>query len=68
VPGGLISMLKRDSLRLLNTLRGYPKDGFIFSKGYGKDFLFKFSQTVRKQPMKGVTGCLTSHLDGARNA
>jgi len=50
MPGGSISILKRDSLRLLNTLIGGLTDGFIFSRGYGKEFLFKFRQAVKKQP------------------
>ena len=33
-----------------------------------KTFLFKFRQPVKKQPMKGVNGCLDSHLEDARNA
>jgi hypothetical protein len=51
MPGGSISIVKSDSLRLLNTFIGCLKDGFIFSRGCEKDLLFKFSQTVRKQPM-----------------
>jgi len=68
MPDGSITILNKDFPRLLNSLMSYLSDGFIFNKGYGKEFLFKFGQAAKKQPMEGVNRCLNSHLKDARNA
>jgi hypothetical protein len=55
MPVGSITILKMDSLRLLNSLMEYSSDGFFLNKGYGKRFLLKFRQAVKKQPMTMVS-------------
>jgi hypothetical protein len=54
MPVSSITMLKRDSLRLLHSLTGCLSNRFIFDIGYREKSLSKFNQAVKKQPMKTV--------------